>query len=443
MTDPIADFLVAATVPQDADHASGTLDRANELLAMHPQVAGANIYTAAVLGDEALVLGTLANDPRAATTKGGPHGWDALTYLCFSRFLQHDAARTEGFVGAATALLRGGASANTGFMTAGGRQKAEWESVLYGASGIAHVGALTRLLLEHGADANDDEVTYHTPETYDNAALRALIEHDTLTADSLATMLLRKCDWHDEHGIALLLVNGADPNRLTRWGYTALQQAIRRDNDLAIIARLLDAGGDPVIAGHGGSSIALAARKGRGDVLSLLEQRGINTALSGANAVLAACAKGDSTEVQALLTTFPPLHADVLARGGALLAEFAGIGNTNGVRALLDLGVPVDALDVDGNGYWDIAPRSTALHVAAWRGWPETVRLLVARGADVNARDGAGRSPLMRAVSACVDSYWMHRRSTASVMALLVSGATTDGVRLPCGDAELDALLLA
>ena len=61
MTDPIAEFLVAATVPQNAAHTSGTLDHANELLVQHPQVAGANLYTAAVLGDNALVLGTPEN----------------------------------------------------------------------------------------------------------------------------------------------------------------------------------------------------------------------------------------------------------------------------------------------------------------------------------------------------------------------------------------------
>jgi hypothetical protein len=44
------------------------VDRANELLDQHPQIAGANIYTAAVLGDEGLLRGTLANDPRSATT---------------------------------------------------------------------------------------------------------------------------------------------------------------------------------------------------------------------------------------------------------------------------------------------------------------------------------------------------------------------------------------
>jgi ankyrin repeat protein len=443
VTELIARFLVAATVPLDASHASGDVDRANELLDQHPQIAGANIYTAAVLGDEGLLRGTLANDPRSATTKGGPHGWDALTYLCFSRYLRLDASRSEGFVDAARALLDSGASANAGFMTVGGRRTPEWESALYGAAGVAHHVGVTRLLLEHGADANDAEVTYHAPESHDNAALRVLLEHGSLSADSLATMLLRKCDVHDEYGVALLLTNGADPNRLTRWGRTALFQAIVRDNDPSIVTRLLDAGADPRIGAADVSAIVQAARDGRGDVLSLLDQRGIILKFSGVDAALAACARGDELRLNAELTMHPEYHASIAERGGALLAEFAGIGNTDGVRLLLDIGVPVDARDATGNGYWGIAPNSTALHVAAWRGRPETVRLLISRGADVNARDAANRSPLMRAVSACVDSFWTDRRSSRSVEALLVAGATTDGLSLPCGDAELDALLLA
>jgi ankyrin repeat protein len=163
------------------------------------------IYSAALVGDAEAVRRFLAADAKLATQKGGVKGWDPLTHLCFSEHLRQDRSRAAGFVDAARALLDAGASANTGFYV-----NDEFESVLYGAAGVAHDAALTRLLLERGADPNDGEVTYHTPETHDNTALQALIDSGRLSADSLATMLLRKCDWHDHEGVELLLEHGAD-----------------------------------------------------------------------------------------------------------------------------------------------------------------------------------------------------------------------------------------
>jgi ankyrin repeat protein len=84
---------------------------------------------------------------------------------------------------------------------------------------------------------------------------------------------------------------------------------------------------------------------------------------------------------------------------------------------------------------------STALHVAAWRAWHDVVRLLIARGAPVNALDGKGQTPLVLAVKACVDSYWSYRRSPESVKALLDAGASVDGVPFPSGYDEVDGLL--
>ncbi|MGA8103667.1 MAG: ankyrin repeat domain-containing protein, partial [Candidatus Acidiferrales bacterium] len=83
----------------------------------------------------------------------------------------------------------------------------------------------------------------------------------------------------------------------------------------------------------------------------------------------------------------------------------------------------------------------TALHVAAWRGWPAAVKELIARGAAVNARDAKGRTALILAVKACVDSHWKDRRSPDSVKALLQAGASTSGIEIPSGYDEVDELL--
>jgi ankyrin repeat protein len=95
----------------------------------------------------------------------------------------------------------------------------------------------------------------------------------------------------------------------------------------------------------------------------------------------------------------------------------------------------------EGDGYFGISKDSTALHVAAWKGIPSTVKLLIERGAPVSATEARGRTPLVLAVKACVDSYWTCRRTPESVEALLRAGASVSGVNYPSGYEEVDALL--
>jgi ankyrin repeat protein len=421
----------------------GSLEQAEDILAAHPEIASSGIYAAALLGDDAAVRRFIAMDSGNATAKGGPRGWDALTYLCFSKYLRLDPARSEGFVRAAEALLDAGANANTGFYDESHRPKPEFESALYGAAGVAHHAGLTRLLLDRGADPNDEEVPYHSPETGNNDALEVLVESGKITPDSLATMLLRKHDWHDDDGVRWLLEHGADPNRMTRWRLTAFHQAVRRDNALKIVELLLDHGADPTVVTEGRSGVAMAARRGRGDLLELFERRDIPVEFQGADRLVAACARNDVETVRGISSREPQLVGEVLAGGGKLLAEFAGNGNTGGVRLLLDLGVDVAARFEEGDLYWDVARDSTALHVAAWRASHGTLKLLIERGAPVDVADGKGRTPLALAVRACVDSYWTARRSPESVQALLKAGASVSGIDFPCGYAEVDALLRA
>jgi ankyrin repeat protein len=94
-----------------------------------------------------------------------------------------------------------------------------------------------------------------------------------------------------------------------------------------------------------------------------------------------------------------------------------------------------------GSARFAIAKSSTALHVAAWRAWPEVVKELIARGAPVNATDAQGRTALQLAIKACVNSHWTERRSPESVRALLQAGASTAGIELPTGCGEIDTLL--
>lgn len=425
------------------------LERADALLAADPTLAQRSIFAAAVVGDEAAVRRALAADPAAAAATGGRRDTTALVYLCFSNYLRLDPARTPAFLRIAAALLDAGADPTAGFRSTGDHP--EWESAIYGAAGVAHHAALTRLLLDRGADPNDNETAYHAAETYDNAAMQVLVESGKLDTTGLSTLLLRKTDWHDHDGIKWLLDRGVDPNLPTQWGKTALHNAILSDNRLEIVRLLLEHGASPLAIAtrpERGSpqpgertAVQMAARRGRGDALHEFARRGFSTELRGLEGLLAACARDDAGAVAIIAGAEPQAVEQLRGDGGRFLAWFSGVDNVDGVRLLLDLGVPVDAPFVEGEGYFEIAPNSLAIHVAAWRASHATVALLISRRSPIDARDGRGRTPLMLAVRACVDSWWKGRRSPESVKALLDAGASRDGVAMPSGYAEVDALL--
>jgi ankyrin repeat protein len=442
LADPVAAFFDAAIAPRQG-HGSGTLERAEAIRERYPDVERSSIYAAALTADDASVRGFLSRDPALATAKGGPFGWDALTYLSFSRYLRLDAARSDAFVRTARALLDAGASANTGwYETIDTPPRQIIESAIYGVAGIAQHAGVTRLLLERGADPNDEETPYHVSETRNNDVLRILLDSGRLNDDSLATLLLRKADWHDLEGMRLLLEHGVDPNRMTPWSHSALHQAVKRDNSMQMIELLVEHGANPSLPNthDGRSATAMAAHRGRRAALLLFQRQGASP-LARVDALIAACALNDRQTMHSLISADPVLRTQLVQQGGTLLAQFSGTNNVDGVRNLIESGISPAALYREGDGYYGIATDSTVLHVAAWRACHDVVKELIARGTPVNAPDGRGRTALQLAIKACVDSFWAEWRSPDSVRALLDAGASLDGVEIPTGYDEVDALL--
>ena len=128
--------------------------------------------------------------------------------------------------------------------------------------------------------------------------------------------------------------------------------------------------------------------------------------------------------------------------GGSLLAEFAGNGNTGGIRCLIELGVAAGCAAItEGDPFFDDRPGQycaacgrLARRHSAGEGIDRTRR----------ARERSrwkGRTALALAVKACVDSYWKACRSPESIAALLAAGASAAGIRLPMGYPEADELL--
>ena len=395
----IDEFIVAACVPRSA-HAAGTFEVAEAILAAHPEVAAGDIYAAAILGDSPTVRRLLADDGGRATAPGGPNGWDALTYLCFSLYLRDRAS--DGFVPAAEALLDAGADPNTGYFDSAHQPAPTFESALYGAAGVAHHAGLTRLLLARGADPNlGGEVGYHAPEGFDNEAMEAVVQSGRLSGSGLTTMLHRKLDWTDLKGVRWLLDHGADPNAVSAWGDRALHHSLARGNALVLLEALLDFGADPSLPAPNHderSAVAMAARAGRADALELFATRGHAIELDGDDVFFAALTHAD----RAVVAAEPQIVERLKSSQPGIVAILAGAGNTAAVALALDLGFPLSA---------------DALSVAVWRERTETVRLLLARGAPVSD------SVLSLAERALTEmSEWTPHRSRNIIDALTGSG---------------------
>lgn len=406
----------------------GSLDRAREILAAHPEIASSDIHTAALLGDHEAVARLLAEHPADASDKGGPRNWDALTHLCFSKFLRLEPTRSEGFLKAAAALLEAGANPNTGFFEENHQPKPEWESALYGAAGVAHHPELTKVLLDRGADPNDGEVAYHSPETLDNRTLHVLVESGKLTQDSIALMLARKFNWHDDDGVHWLLEHGADANWLL-WGNRPLHYALRHGTPIHYFEWLLDHGADPLLPNKDGlAPVAEAARLGRADVLELFEKRGAVITLEGDDGFLAACAQANEAEARKFAGADPSMVARLQNQNPGLLVDFAGAGNTPAVRLMLDLGFDAGRARIQPN--W--VAGETALHVAAARGRLDVAELLIERGAPLEARGRRGRTPLSVAFL-CLEqqSEWTPNEYTLPIAeALIKAGASVEDAGL-------------
>ena len=355
----VDEFLRRACLSYGTDDWPEKWRHAERILARHPEVARARIHTAAVAGELDLVEEWLARDPGQATRRGGPQGWDALLFVCYGRLPTAKAA--EQSLAIARTLLDHGADPNTQFLWDGTYRF----TALTGAIGKGELGQpthprgreLAELLLDRGADPNDAQAVYN----------EMLVGDD----DSWLRLLLAR-GLHRGHQVNWQQPVGASAPGTIDF---ALAYAIKHRH-LRRIACLLEHGGDPELpdpySGRSGYQNALLA--GHLDVAELLVRHGARRReLTGHDAFVAACMRGDAAAASALLDG----HADYLVDGEPLVAA-ASSGRLEVVRLLLDLGMDVSAV-----GQHD----KHALHVASGEGGDRAiVELLLERGADPRSR---------------------------------------------------------
>jgi hypothetical protein len=85
-SDLVDEFLRLACLTYDGSiDGQDRWEHGRELLAEHPELATATIHTIAAVGDVAGARALLADEPAQARLPGGPHDWEPLLYLAYSR----------------------------------------------------------------------------------------------------------------------------------------------------------------------------------------------------------------------------------------------------------------------------------------------------------------------------------------------------------------------
>jgi ankyrin repeat protein len=336
-------------------------------------------------------------------------------------------AARAGSVGAVRVLVAHGADVNA-------KETARGQTPLMWAAAHAHA-AVVKALIEAGADINARSSLrnrmVHTGGRFgdrgsDKGALRmplggftpllfaarvgdiasasvlldAGVKVEDVALDGASALAVAALSGHGAFA-AFLLDKGADPNAAGA-GYTALHAAVLHgDHDL--VKALVKHGANPnarltkgtpsryyskdyafnVVALAGATPFWLAARYGDVEILRILAAGGADvrhvlsdgtTALMAAIAATSGFGVGNRRELY-----LSPADADAKVAGEDERITFAT------AKAVIELGVDVNTASETGD---------TALHVAATQGVPTVAQLLFDSGADLQARNKRGLTPL-------------------------------------------------
>ncbi len=317
--------------------------RAQILLEADPRLAGADIRSAAVVGDARLVEQLLAADPSAANAIDRERGWPPLLYVCYSRWHRIDPGRAAGMVDVARLLLDAGASPDA---NNGARPHHGYRSALHG-SVTANNPGITRLLLERSANPNDGESLYQAAGHRDHECMRLLLNHDATVAGSWAVDVAVGAN--DAEGVRLLLdaAKRQTPERVSGLAGGLLARACAA-GAAAAVEELLAGDAKPSRLDQDGlSPLRRAVRAGHREVVAALLSRGVTDDATHIDRFLGATARGDRSGAELLLSAQPDLRDRLSARDRAAIVDVAGRGAAaDAVRLMIELGFSPDARNI-------------------------------------------------------------------------------------------------
>src|SRR5262245_40039563 len=257
-------------------------------------------------------------------------------------------ALRQGEMAKVKAAINNGADVNT--------RDANGATLLMQAALYASAADL-ELLLAHGADVNAANKAGHT------ALMRAM---------------------PDLVKIKVLVEHGADVNAAAG-GTTPLLIASGLPSAAEVVRYLIQKGSDiKAVSGFGVDAVMTAAAEGQAGTLKILLDAGASGASEAKNRVLPATARTAKLD-QAALERIKKLTEGVTA-----LMSAARVDCEACIRLLLQNGADAKAKTYGG---------LTALHYAAYKGNLAMTKLFLDAGAEVNVADGRGFTPLMMAAN--------------------------------------------
>lgn len=372
------------------------LHRAQMLLKANPAIASFDLETACLACEPELVADRLQNE----TPQEG-----LIAVTLFGPLAKRHPDKAEQIV---AQLLSTGASANSRL------PDGEHYTAAYGAVSLPSISIL-KLLLEHGADPNDNECLYHSCENDGISFPTLLLSYGAKVEGTNA--LNRMADFEKPDGIRLLLETGYDPNR-----DGTLRHAIHRGRSAEFLRVLLEFGADPDRPDlHGGTARGLAYQ--RGYPLDLFDG---DFEPSYVDQVLRACALDQMP---------PPAPEGLKAEGFSAGATFHFAAERGDLRLVQNL-LRAGFRDL-GNALGGESP----LHQASWYGHSAIIRELVEAGADVSLRDMRYQGlPIGWAMYSSTTAN--HDRHAEAVRTLIELGSPSPGF-LMGSDAVVDVLLKA
>ncbi|MEP6832822.1 MAG: hypothetical protein ABJB74_05480 [Gemmatimonas sp.] len=387
------------------------LHTASRLLEQHPDIATENILTAIVCGDVRVVSELLRHDRALASERSGPRNWPPLLYLASARLLQPGVADHATEI--ARLLLEHGADPNAyyadGSDIPGSADEGNHFTVLTCILGRGEQQfaphprerELTALLMESGAEPYDAQGLYNV---FADHGSRPWLSNDIVWLLELmhehSLRRGRAADWKDP-AWHMLSVGGHEPG-----AYHLLRAAVSA-RLLPLAEWMLEHGAsaNTRAANTGRAQYSLyeeAVRAGNASAMTLLARYGaselVSVSLNAYEMFIQHCLFGDRERARQDIA----LHPDWLHTPQALIIATRN-DNAAAVTLLLELGVSPDIEEHRG--------RARALHAASFAGASRAARVLLAAGADADAREQTyGATPMSI-------SIWAQRPHMTEILA--------------------------